>query len=138
MPSLTHKYTRWEAHKHCIICGEENPFGLGIRFTLTTECHAEAHWIVRKQFQGYVGLLQGGITVALLDSAMVNCLRLQGIEAFTAEMNVRFVLPIPVSSPLHIVGKLVRSRKNLHWTEATVLLDGCVAASASGKFIAKS
>jgi len=93
--------------------------------------------MVSEKLQGYTGILQGGITAALLDSAMVNCLRLHGIEAYTAEMNVRYLKPIAVGSRLHITGGILRSRNTLHWTESQVFIDQVLVAKATGKFITK-
>jgi uncharacterized protein (TIGR00369 family) len=120
-----------------VICGEKNPLGLGIRFRVVSESKVEAHWTVSERLQGYTGLLQGGVTAALLDSAMVNCLRLHGIEAYTAEMNVRYLKPIPVGCILHISGHMLKSRKQMHWTEATLYSRESIVATATGKFITK-
>lgn len=66
---------------------------------------------------------------------MVNSLRLLGIEAFTAEMQVKYLHPIPLGANLQISGTLLRSRKTLHWTEAEIRIAGQVVAQASGKFM---
>ncbi len=97
-----------------------------------------ASWKVRETLQGYVGLLQGGVTAALLDSAMVNCLRINGSEAYTAEMCVRYLQPIPVGITIEIQGHIQRSRKNMHWTEAFIFLNQALMASATAKFINKT
>lgn len=125
----------WHAHRNCVICGHQNALGLKVKFHEVAEGEVEADWKVTERVQGYAGLLQGGVTAALLDSAMVNALRHSGVEAFTAEMTVRYLQAIPVGSKLHIIGKIVRSRRNLHWTEAQVMMDGIVVASAEAKFL---
>lgn len=125
----------WSAHRHCVICGEQNPLGLKIHFLESGPLEVRAHWTVRETLQGYVGLLQGGVTAALLDSAMVNCLCINGSEAYTAEMCVRYLQPIPVGASIEIQGRIQRSRKNMHWTEAYIFLNSVLMASATAKFI---
>lgn len=135
--SFSSKHNHWEAHKHCIICGESNPLGLGIRFHVIRDLEVEAHWQVHERLQGYTGLLQGGVTSALLDSAMVNCLRLHGTEALTAEMTVRYLQPIHIGATLRISGRILKSRKHLHFTEAEIYDGETIAAQATAKFITK-
>lgn len=125
----------WKAHRHCVVCGEKNPLGLKINFMESGPLEVRATWTIRETLQGYAGLLQGGVTAALLDSAMVNCLRINGTEAYTAEMCVRYMQPIPVGATIEIQGRIQRSRKNMHWTEASVFLNQALMASATAKFI---
>lgn len=128
----------WHAHRHCVICGHQNPLGLKIHFHEVGDSCVEAEWQVSDRVQGYAGLMQGGVTAALLDSAMVNALRYQEIEAYTAEISVRYLHAIPIGAKVKIEGKVLRSRKNLHWTEATLHHEGTVMATASAKFLQAS
>lgn len=118
-----------------MVCGEQNPLGLKIHFKESGPQEVRASWKVRETLQGYAGLLQGGVTAALLDSAMVNCLRMNGSEAYTAEICVRYMQPIPVGATIEIQGRIQRSRKNMHWTEAFIYLNQTLMASATAKFI---
>lgn len=125
----------WKAHRHCVVCGEQNPLGLKIHFEESAPAKVRANWTVRETLQGYAGLLQGGVTAALLDSAMVNCLRMNGSEAYTAEMCVRYLQPIPVGATIEIHGCIQKNRKNMHWTEASIFINRTLMACATAKFI---
>lgn len=125
----------WKAHKHCVVCGEQNPMGLRIRFYETGENEVRANWVASSHLQGYSGLLQGGVTAALLDSAMVNCIRLQGTEALTAEMTIKYLHPIPIGTLLSIHGEKNKSRKSLHWVNAWIQDSKRIYAKAEGLFM---
>jgi hypothetical protein len=68
---------------------------------------------------------------------MVNCLYRNGIEAYTAELCVRYLLPIPIGSQLEIQAQVQKSRRNLHWTEASISIESVPVATATAKFIDK-
>ena len=62
-------------HPHCVICGNENPHGLGVDFRPSADGRGvEATIDCRADFQGHEGRLHGGIVSSLLDGAMVHCL----------------------------------------------------------------
>lgn len=128
----------WEAHRHCVICGTENSLGIGLKFVQTGAEQIESEWSVEQQYQGYQGLLQGGITSALLDSVMVNCLRFLGVEAYTAELTVRYVAPVPVGSKVTLLGWREKTRRHLHWMRAELWSKGQIMASAQAKFMNRS
>ena len=129
------KMKPWKAHKHCVICGEQNPVGLRIQFYESGPNEVKASWVARAHLQGYTGLLQGGVTASLLDSAMVNCLRLQGSDALTAEMSIKYLHPIPIGAQLSIHGEREKSRKSLHWVKAWIQDSERIYAKADGIFM---
>jgi uncharacterized protein (TIGR00369 family) len=126
--------TRQAAHPQCIVCGSTTECGLGLRFELRDD-GVEACFECKAQFQGYKGLLHGGVTSSLLDGAMTNCLFAHGIVAMTGEMTVRFRHPIEVDTPLVVRAHITRSQVPLHIVEAQVVQDGQVKAKATGKFM---
>lgn len=62
---------------------------------------AESLW------QGYQGVLHGGMISTLLDAAMTHCLFHQGIEAVTADLQVRFLKPVSCDQMLELRAKLL-------------------------------
>ena len=126
----------WHSHSHCAVCGPSNRRGLSLKFHLRPDGIAEAHSRITSGLQGYAGIVQGGVTAAMLDSAMVNCIWLStGLEAVTAEMSVRYMAEIPVGAELRIEGRLLRQRKGLFWTMAQVWVEDKEMARAEGKFL---
>lgn len=127
--------TRQRAHPRCIVCGWGRECGLGLRFSLRDDGGVEASFECEARFQGYDGLLHGGVTSSLLDGAMTNCLFARGIVAVTAEMTVRFRHPIALDTSLAVSAHVTRSQTPLHIVEAQVVQDGQVKAKAVGKFM---
>jgi acyl-coenzyme A thioesterase PaaI-like protein len=89
----------------------------------------------RALFEGYPGLLHGGVTAALLDGAMTNCLFARGIEALTAELKVRYREPIAVENEVTTLAWLAETYGRLHLLRGELRQDGRIKALAQGKFI---
>jgi acyl-coenzyme A thioesterase PaaI-like protein len=66
---------------------------------------------------------------------MTHCLLSQGIEALTAELNVRFHIPILVGDSVQVIGRLLSQRRGIYLLEATLLVAKQVCVKATGKFI---
>lgn len=129
--------TRQAAHPRCIVCGRADQCGLGLRFSLRDDGSVEASFECGERFQGYKGLIHGGVATSLLDGAMTNCLFAHDIVAVTAEMTVRFRHPIALDVPVTVRAHITRSQNPLHIVEAQILQAGQVKAKANGKFMEK-
>ena len=125
-------------HPHCIVCGRTADCGLGLRFRSLPDGSVEAGFACPERYQGYEGMLHGGVTSSLLDGAMTNCLFAHGLVAVTAEMTVRFRHPIATSEPLLVRANITRSQSPLHIVEAGIVQAGQVKAKAQGKFMEKA
>lgn len=130
--------TRASAHPHCVVCGRAADCGLDLSFRLRRDGGVEAEFECVRRYQGYEGLLHGGVTSSLLDGAMTNCLFAHGIAAVTAEMTVRFRHPIAVSQSLVVRARIMRSERPLHVVDAEIIQDDQVKAKASGKFMERA
>lgn len=127
--------TRQAAHPHCVVCGRGLACGLDLHFVLREDGGVEAGFECAAKFQGYEGLLHGGITSSLLDGAMTNCLFAHGIVAVTAEMTVRFRHPIRLNTPAIVAAAITRLQAPLYVVEASIVQQGQVKAKAVGKFM---
>lgn len=127
--------TRQAAHPRCVVCGRASECGFGLRFSPREDGSVEARLECREAFQGYEGILHGGITSAVLDGAMTNCLFAHGIVAMTGEMTVRFRHPVQVGAPVTVRARIARSQRPLHVVEAELIQDGRVHAKGVGKFM---
>lgn len=124
-------------HPRCSVCGRSVDGGLGLQFSVLGDASVEARFGCDARYEGYTGLLHGGITSALLDGAMTNCLFAHGIVALTAEMTVRFKHPVVLNVPVVVRAHLIRTQRPLYVVEAQIVQDGLVKALAIGKFMAK-
>ena len=130
--------TQRAEHPFCIVCGRANGCGLGLRFSLRDDGGVEACFQCKAHFQGYEGLLHGGVTSSLMDGAMTNCLFAHGVAAVTAEITVRFRHPISLHADLVVRAHITRSQAPLHIVEAEIVQDGQVKAKATGKFMERA
>lgn len=89
------------------------------------------------RFQGFDGVLQGGIIAGLMDDAMWYAIfALGGAITMTAELTVRFKAPVPVEIPLTVRGRVVEQRRQLYSCQASISgPDGKILAEATGKFL---
>jgi len=126
-----------QSHANCVVCsdGHQNPHSLQLKFKNVAESEVAADYRVDKKHQGYTNLLHGGIASTLLDAAMTHCLLSEGIEALTAELNVRFHTPVLVGDSVQVVGRLISQRRGIYLLEATLSVAKQVCVKATGKFI---
>jgi uncharacterized protein (TIGR00369 family) len=107
----------------CFACGARNREGLGLRFRYDGS-EVAADITFRQTFQGYRGIVHGGLISTVLDEAMVTLLNKTGELAVTAELTVRFVAPARVGEPLRVTARLVESRGRIRRLEALVARAG--------------
>ena len=98
----------------CFICGLENPVGLHLHLYETEPGVVETTYIAPEHFQGYPGVLHGGIVGALIDE--ISARSHMGTDPrsprflFTARLEVKYRKNVPVGKQLKIVGRAGRSK----------------------------
>ena len=101
----------------CFVCGLENPVGLQLKIYQVEPGVIETTFTAPQHFQGYPGVLHGGITAAILDeiSGRVHMGEdpLTPRFMFTARLEVKYRKNVPVGQPLKIVGKAGKTRGKL-------------------------
>lgn len=122
-------------HTHCLLCGERNPFSLGLRFHDGEEGLVWSRFRALPRFQGYDGILHGGVICAVLDSAMTHCLFHRGVEAVTGDLRVRFLAPIPCGADLHVRAWPLSETPPLYRVAGIIVSGGRVMARAEAKFM---
>jgi len=99
--------------RYCFVCGLQNPIGLHLRFYQTGAGEIEANFQVPEIYQGYPGIVHGGVVAAMLDELAGRAL-MGGEPAtrfmFTARLNVRYRKNVPVEQPLRLVGRMEEDR----------------------------
>ena len=98
----------------CFICGLENPIGLHLHIYETSPGAVESTYFAPEHFQGYPGVLHGGIVGAIIDEvsgrAHMGSDPLKPRFMFTAKLEVKYRKNVPVGRQLKIIGKAGRSR----------------------------
>jgi uncharacterized protein (TIGR00369 family) len=93
--------------RRCFVCGVENPFGLKIKFYESEPGQVIAETVVPEQFQGYPGVVHGGIVAAILDEVSGRSMIRGEPPRFmvTAKLEVRYRKPVPVGRRLLLEGR---------------------------------
>ncbi len=105
-----------------------------MRFTDDGIDEVRAVYTVGEKYQGYPGIVHGGVVAAMLDEAAGRVVLINDPERFfmTAKMEIRYRQPVPTETELLIVGRMVKDRRRLIEAHGEIQLpDGSVAAEAT-------
>ena len=92
--------------RHCFVCGVENPFGLQLKFYEEEPGRVTAEIVVPDHFQGYPGVVHGGIIAAMLDEVSGRTM-LRGNPPrwmVTAKLDIRYRKPVPTEKRIYLEG----------------------------------
>src|SRR3989344_3431639 len=123
-----------EDDHHCFACGLENKTGLRIHWTVEGK-KTTALFTPKKEFQGWKGIVHGGIIATLLDEAMTRLAWIVCGGALTAEMTVRYLAPAKIGEKLYILGEIVNENRKIVELRAFVYkdrFDGPIIAHSTG------
>jgi acyl-coenzyme A thioesterase PaaI-like protein len=98
---------------HCFVCGRENPYGLHLQFYESKPGEVVVEYTVPEQFQGYPGVVHGGVVAAMLDE-VTGRVHMGGDPPrfmFTAKLEIRYRKNVPIGQPLKIIGRAGASRE---------------------------
>jgi acyl-coenzyme A thioesterase PaaI-like protein len=95
-----------------------------------------AAFVLRKGFEGAPGRAHGGMVAAAFDDVTGFVIGKVGEPAFTGELTVRFVAPVPVEEPLTIRTRLEgRERRKLFISGEMAKVDGDLVATCHATYI---
>lgn len=106
--------TKQPNSRMCLICGLENPIGLHLHIYETEPGVVETTYTAPEHFQGYPGVLHGGIVAALIDE--ISGRAHMGSDPnnprfmFTGKLEVKYRKNVPVGKPLKIIGRAGKSK----------------------------
>ena len=128
---------RVEEHAGCVVCGIDNATGFQITYTTEAPGRVSALWTPATRYEGFKGLVHGGVLATVLDEAMSKAVAATGCEALTAELRVRFRRHIASGRAFRVRGWIVKHGTRIVETEASLTaLDGSEHAHARAKFLA--
>jgi uncharacterized protein (TIGR00369 family) len=120
----------------CIGCGPLSEGGLKMTFERGEDGLVTSHVVVPPAYQGWRGVVHGGVVALVLDEAMAYAAGARGAIGVTAEMKLRFRGSVPTGEPLVVTGKVLWQRRNVLGVEASVRDEhGTLLASATGSFV---
>lgn len=121
----------------CFVCGLENQGGLQLKFHLDrSDKSLSADFTPVKTWQGYKGMVHGGIISTVLDEAMTKLAYSLGMNAVTGKLTVRFKKPLLVGEKIVVTGRVLKeSGRTVEAKAIAVKEDGTVVAEAEGLLV---
>ncbi len=138
LPAIETSGGRFEFAAHnCFGCGTLNAGGLGLALHIEPG-RAWTDVALERRFEGWEGVIHGGILCAILDEVMAWALVGEDNWGVTARMAVDFRRPIRVGLPIHAEGWITRARRRIVDTAGHIVdvSTGTELATATGVYVA--
>lgn len=123
---------------HCFVCGLANQSGLQLSFYDTAPGEVTTEISVPNHYQGYPGIVHGGIVAALLDEVCGRA-HMGGEKPrfmYTARLEIRYRKNVPVGVPLKIIGRVLSSKSRTATSSGVIVgSEGEVLAEADALLV---
>lgn len=119
--------------RRCFGCGKDNEAGLRLDFEMLPDGRLETRFTPREIHGGWEGVFHGGLMATLLDEAMLAHLHLNGTDAATASLEVRYREPSALGDELLVHAWEEGRRGRLVNMAATASREGRIVARASAR-----
>ncbi len=124
--------------RSCFVCGRENPHGLKIEFYNISPGEVAATYTVSPYYQGYPGVVHGGIIASMLDETTGRAVMDGSPTGFsvTSQLSIRYRKPVPVGQPLRLVGHAGQRQGRISKATGEILgPDGSILAQAEAVLV---
>jgi len=122
---------------HCFGCGEANLSGLRLKFFVDEARQVVCRARLAKRFEGPPGHVHGGVIATILDEAMSKANRVHDVVAMTRQMDVEYLLPVPLRQTITVMGRRASHDGRKNYCEAEIVNEkGVVLARGKALFIA--
>jgi len=121
-------------HRNCFACGSKNGTGLRLKFHKREDGSVFGDFFADPKFEGYSGIIHGGIIATLLDSAMTHCLLMKDIPALTGRLSIKYSTPIRTGTVVKLEARIVDQFHEMFILEGKASVDGKKVASAKAKY----
>lgn len=129
------------AYQRCFACGMRNDAGLHLVFRQEGD-EVVTEFTVDERFQGFPGVVHGGILATLLDETLNRVAMAEGRMMMTGRLDIRYRRAAPVGSPLRVGARVRSSRARMLQAEGTIRLadagpdeNEAIIATAEGIFL---
>uniref|UniRef100_A0A7C4Y5E7 Acyl-coenzyme A thioesterase THEM4 n=1 Tax=candidate division WOR-3 bacterium TaxID=2052148 RepID=A0A7C4Y5E7_UNCW3 len=117
----------------CFMCGKENPIGLKMEIKYENG-EARSEIFLDKNYEGYNGIIHGGIISAILDEIAVYAALSINKICLTYEISVRFKKPVHSGKKYYAFGKVIEEKGRIVICESEIKdEDNNICASSSVK-----
>ena len=130
--------TKQPNSRKCFACGLENQIGLKLKFYETAPGEVTVDHIVPDAYQGYPGVVHGGVVAAMLDE-VAGRTQMGGDPPrfmFTARLDIRYRHNVPTGQPLRMIGRAGKVKKRTATATAQLFgPDGLLLAEAEALLV---
>jgi uncharacterized protein (TIGR00369 family) len=134
------RYEDFRIRPHnCFACGQLNEIGLHLKLNLEPgRCWTELE--MPRRFEGWEGIIHGGILCTILDEAMAWALVANDNWGVTARMSIDFRKPVMVGQVVRAEGWISESRRRIQVTAGRIVdvATGVELATAEATYVAAS
>lgn len=119
---------------HCFVCGKLNALGLRVRPQIDAfNQSASMRLSIPRAFQGWEGIVHGGILATLLDETCAYAAKGLVPHVVTAELAVSYKRPVPIESELLVSASVVNQRRKIIEVKGRIEIDGDIYAEANAR-----
>ena len=124
-------------YQGCFVCGVRNDAGLKLQFRREDDL-VVAEFLPQAQFQGFPGVVHGGILASLLDETLSRTALLYEQWVMTGRLEIRYRRPARVGQLLRITGEIEQHRARMVIARGAITLaadSAVVIAEGRGTFL---
>ncbi len=118
----------------CFLCGNLNPHGFQLRFRQEGE-HTVTETTIPWYYQGFDGVVHGGIVASLLDEIMSYAVKSTGQIAVTGTLTVKYVAPCRTEQPVLLRGRVVHHNGRIMEAQGEIIQEEKIVAQGKGIFV---
>ncbi len=124
-------------YQGCFVCGAQNPVGLKLQFQREGE-RIVTEFLPGEVFQGFPGVVHGGILASLLDETLSRTALLYQQWVMTGRLEIRYRRPAPVGQLLRVTGEVEQHRARMLIARGAITLAAeptVIIAEGRGTFL---
>ena len=119
----------------CFGCGKNNECGLKLEISYSGK-EAKTRKTFEKKFQGWNGIVHGGIITAAIDEVMAYAVgSATGKTGVTAELTIRFKKPVKIGEEYEISAEVVEFNRRKATVKGFIKRDDTVYAEGKGIYV---
>jgi acyl-coenzyme A thioesterase PaaI-like protein len=123
-------------YEFCFGCGPKNPMGLQLDGFEVVDDTVVAEFTPRPDYQGFGGVLHGGVLATALDEILAwSAILIAGSPAVTAKLELRYRKPAPADATYRLTGRVLDDRGRRLRLAGTCHIDNRLIAEAEGVFL---
>ncbi len=119
---------------HCFLCGDQNPIGFKLKFKQENG-DTISETAIPSQYQGFDGVVHGGIIATFLDEIMAQAVKKSGQRAMTGTLTVKYRKPCRTEKQIQMRGRIIEISGRIIKSQGEIIQDQEVVAEGEGIFI---